>query len=197
VGRRRQGYGRRMTSEPDIIEPDTKDWTWVVERPCDECGFDASSTPASEVAGLLRDNAAAWRPLLDRPAVAERPSPDRWSALEYACHVRDVYRLYDERLALMLTEDDPTFPNWDQDAAAVEDRYGEQDPATVVAEIEAAGAAVADSFDRVPADAWPRTGTRSDGARFTIDTFARYLVHDPIHHLHDVRQGFARLDQRT
>jgi DinB superfamily len=178
------------------IEPDTKDWTWVLERRCDECGFDGSSTAAGEVASLIRDNVTAWRPLVDRSGVAVRPSPDRWSALEYACHVRDVYRLYDERLALMLAEDDPGFANWDQDATAVEDRYGEQDPTTVVADLEAAGAALADRFDRVPADGWQRTGTRSDGARFTIDTFARYLVHDPIHHLHDVRQGFAKLDRQ-
>ena len=28
-------------------------------------------------------------------------------------------------------------------------------------------------------------GRRSDGAAFRIDTFSRYLIHDPIHHLHD------------
>jgi hypothetical protein len=27
---------------------------------------------------------------------------------------------------------------------------------------------------------------RSDGARFTVASFARYMVHDPIHHLYDV-----------
>jgi hypothetical protein len=148
------------------------------------------------VAGLIRDNAASWRPLLDRPGVAERPSPDRWSALEYACHVRDVFRVYDGRLALMLAEDDPTFPNWDQDASAIDDRYGEQDPSTVVDEVEAAGATIADAFDRVADGARGRTGTRSDGAHFTIDTFARYMIHDPVHHIHDVQQGFATLDSR-
>jgi hypothetical protein len=177
------------------IEPDTKDWTWVLDRRCDECGFDASTLAATEVAGLIRENAASWRELLDRPGVTERPSPDRWSALEYACHVRDVYRIYDERLALMLAEDDPSFPNWDQDAAAVDDRYNEQDPADVVAGIEAAGAALADRFDGVPDGGWARTGARSDGAHFTIDTFARYLIHDPVHHVHDVRHGFAALDR--
>ena len=35
-------------------------------------------------------------------------------------------------------------------------------------------------------DEWHRTGARSDGARFTVATFARYFVHDPIHHLYDV-----------
>ena len=46
--------------------------------------------------------------------------------------MRDVFRLFDRRLHLMLDEDDPTFANWDQDETAVADRYGEQDPATVV-----------------------------------------------------------------
>jgi hypothetical protein len=178
------------------IEPDTKDWTWVLECRCPDCGLAASTVDPGEVGTLIRDNVAAWRPLLDRPAVADRPSPDRWSAVEYACHVRDVYQLFRERLELMLAQDDPTFPNWDQDATAVEDRYGEQDPAAVVRDLEAAGERLADSFDQVPASSWGRTGTRSDGARFTIETFARYLIHDPVHHLHDVRQGFAVLDSR-
>lgn len=177
------------------ITPDDKDWTWVLERPCPECGFDASTFPAAEVAAAVRANAAAWRALLAHPAAAQRPSEDRWSALEYGCHVRDVFRRYDQRLALMLTEDDPAFPNWDQDASAVEDRYAEQDPATVADEIEAAGAALADAFDRVEGDQWQRTGTRSDGARFTVDTFARYFVHDPIHHVWDVEQGYAALER--
>ena len=42
-------------------------------------------------------------------------------------------------------------------------------------------------------DAWQRTGTRSDGARFTIESFARYALHDVVHHVHDVEAGFARL----
>ena len=175
------------------IEPDDKDWTWVLERPCPECGFDASTVAPIDVAGLLRENAAEWRALVERSDVTRRPDDATWSALEYACHIRDVFDLYDRRLGWMLTQDDPTFPNWDQDATAVEERYGEQDPAAVVAAIEAAGARLADSFEAVADDAWSRTGTRSDGARFTVATFARYLVHDPIHHVWDVEQGYAAL----
>ncbi len=33
---------------------------------------------------------------------------------------------------------------------------------------------------------WDRTGFRSDGATFTIDTFSRYFIHDVVHHLMDV-----------
>ncbi|HEX4903773.1 MAG TPA: DinB family protein [Acidimicrobiales bacterium] len=168
------------------ITPDDRDWTWVLERPCPECGFDARTADPAGVGDLVRANASAWQRVLARPDVAVRSRPDRWSPLEYACHVRDVFRLYLERLDLMLTQDGPHYPNWDQDETAVRDRYGEQRPATVAVELTRAAAALADRFDEVEGDQWSRTGFRSDGAAFTVESFARYFVHDPIHHLWDV-----------
>jgi hypothetical protein len=38
----------------------------------------------------------------------------------------------------------------------------------------------------VRGDQWQRTGNRSDGKRFTVESFARYMMHDPVHHLWDV-----------
>jgi DinB superfamily len=173
------------------IEPDTKDWTWVVERRCGECGEDASRIEPERVGSLVRDCAVQWRRVLTTaPAVRERPSPDVWSALEYGCHVRDVFRVFDRRVALMLEHDDPQFDSWDQDEAAVTGRYGEQDPETVADELDAAAAAIADRFDTVTGEQWERPGRRGDGSSFTVTTIARYLLHDVVHHLHDVR--FAR-----
>jgi hypothetical protein len=168
------------------IVPDTKDWTWVLDRPCDECGLDTRAVAREDVPGMVRANAAEWTALLAREDVRQRPAPEVWSPLEYGCHVRDVFRRFDERLELMLTTEDPNFPNWDQDATAIADRYDEQDPAMVSGELVTAAARIAARFEQVPADAWQRTGFRSDGARFTVESFARYFVHDPVHHLHDV-----------
>ena len=75
------------------IVPDTKDWTWVLQRPCPECGLDTQAFP--------------------RETIAVR-------------------------------------------------------------------------FEGVSAGQWQRTGRRSDGAQFTVETFARYFIHDPVHHLYDV-----------
>ena len=135
---------------------------------------------------MVRANAAAWQDVLGRPDVRRRPRPDVWSPLEYACHVRDVFRLFDQRLRLMLAEDDPQFANWDQDETAVAERYGEQDPAVVAAELAAAADAIAASFAAVGGDQWERPGRRSDGARVHRRTFGRYFIHDPVHHLRDV-----------
>jgi hypothetical protein len=170
------------------IEPDTKNWTWVLEAQCPECGFDGRAVTFREVPDLLRANAAEWPAELARSDVRDRPDDATWSPLEYGAHVRDVYRKFDERLALMLAEDAPTFENWDQDATAIEDRYDEQDPATVSAELTASAARVADAFAAVRDDQLERTGLRSDGSAFTVDSIARYFLHDPIHHLHDVRR---------
>ncbi len=171
------------------ITPDTKDWTSVLERPCGECGFDAGVLEVGAIPDRLRENAAAWRFILGgRPdeELRRRPSDDRWSDLEYACHVRDVFRMASLRLGRMLDDDDPMFQNWDQDATAVEDRYGEQDPSMVAGELSEAANALADSYAAVPENAWSRPGRRSDGANFTIGSFGRYIVHDPTHHLVDV-----------
>lgn len=170
-----------------MIDPDDKDWTWVLREPCPDCGFDASTCLATEVADLIRGNARAWEALLSEGAIRPgEPGRDRWSGLEYACHVRDVYRRYDERVRLMLEQDDPWYENWDQDVTAVEDRYDEQDPATVVDELVVAAEAMAQRFDGVDAAGWERTGRRGEHDRFTVDTISRYLVHDPIHHVWDV-----------
>jgi len=169
-----------------VITPDTKDWTWVLDRPCPECGFTAAEVGFDDVPGLLRANAASWAPVLERADVTVRPDDHTWSALEYAAHVRDVFRIFSVRLDLMLREDDPQFANWDQDATAVAERYNEQDPATVGHELAEAAASLADAFEAVPVPDRGRVGRRSDGAAFTVTTLGQYLVHDPIHHLHDV-----------
>ena len=171
------------------ITPDTKDWTWVLQRRCPECGYDASATTRPAVPGLIRANAAAWETALRgrNPAdLRTRPREHRWSAVEYGCHVRDVFRIFDRRLMMMLEQDDPMFPNWDQDATAVADRYQEQDPSVVSGQLTESAHRIAGRFAGLTGPQWERPGSRSDGAQFTVDSFARYLIHDPVHHLHDV-----------
>ncbi|MFJ5698830.1 DinB family protein [Arthrobacter sp. NPDC093139] len=168
------------------IIPDEKDWTWVLSRPCSECGFDASTVTPSTVPGSVENMLPRWRAVLRRPAVAERPNDSTWSALEYACHVRDVFNLFDRRLNLMLTDDHAQFENWDQDRTAVENDYAGSDPAVVSAELTAEGQQVAASFAGVKESQWGRTGLRSNGSEFTVLTLAQYFLHDVVHHLADV-----------
>ena len=170
----------------DALEPDTKDWTWVLQRACPACGYDARSVRQAEVKNRVYANASAWGRVLERPDVRDRPDPTTWSPLEYACHVRDVHRVFGERVRMMLAVDDPLFENWDQDAAAVAGSYADQDPAAVADELVERAAAVSTTYGSVVGPQWDRPGRRSNGSEFTIDTLARYHLHDVEHHLHDV-----------
>jgi hypothetical protein len=171
---------------PEPIEPDTKDWTWVLTRPCPDCGFDPAAVHHTQVADRIRSDAADWVTRLGGPRAAERRQPNVWSTLEYGCHVRDVHRIFNDRVQLMLTENEPQFPNWDQDETAIADDYASQNPATVATELFDAAGIVADTYTTVPPDAWARRGLRSNGSEFTVETISIYHLHDIVHHAHDV-----------
>ncbi len=150
----------------------------------------ASQVDPTEVPAALRAEAQAWQDLLcgdrfDDGALRRRPAPDVWSALEYACHVRDVLAVFVERTRRTLVEDDPRFGWWDHDAAAVAERYNDQDPVVVAAAVVVAADELAVTVEAVPPDAWGRSARRGDGASFTLAGLARFVLHESHHHLRD------------
>jgi DinB superfamily len=177
---------RDVNVEPLVPAPDDKDWTLVLDAPCLGCGFDAVAIRTTDVSSLVRGTATAFTIALQRPGARERTQPGVWSVLEYGCHLRDVCGVFDERVRLMLSQDDPLFPNWDQDATALAERYWTQEPAVVTTELAAAAETIARSFDRVDVEQWSRPGRRSNGSVFTVDSLARYFLHELVHHLHDI-----------
>jgi hypothetical protein len=177
------------------IEPETKSWTWVNERPCTECGFDASSTEPRQVPELLVANVADWKRLLSAPnrVVTTRPDDTTWSALEYACHARDVLELLASRFDRLLSEEHPHFEDWHPDRiAAARDYAAESDPEPVVDRIGQHADRVIAHITAMTDEQWQRSGTRADGLVFTAAWLSTYLTHDVIHHVHDVEAALAQ-----
>lgn len=179
------------------IEPDTKDWTWVLDRSCPECGFGPDSVSHENLPDRLAAALEPWPALLANDGCAVRPQPSTWSALEYGAHVREVTQVMRGRLDQILTEDDARFANWDQDRAAVEGHYGAQSPRDVAAGIVAGGRDLVAAFAAVPDDAWEREGVRSNGSRFTAFTLGVYALHDLEHHVWDVTAGVPAEGDRS
>ena len=167
-------------------EPDSKDWTWVLDRPCPDCGFDATAVGRQRLADRLLASTPRWCAALTAADARRRPSPQVWSALEYGAHVRDVHALFARRARLILDRDDPEFENWDQDETAIAARYWLADPTEIAAEIQTEAAGAAAVFAGAADSQWERTGRRSNGSMFTLETLGLYYLHDVEHHLHDV-----------
>ena len=168
------------------IAPDTKDWTWVTSKVCTQCGFDPSQISLAQLPGQIRQQVNLWDEVLAGPVAKQRPDSATWSPLEYGAHVRDVLKVMHERLDLMLAQDNPDLPSWDQDQAARAGRYDQLSPALVADEIDIEAQMLANEYKQVTDAQAQRPGRRSDGSEFTIFTLGLYLLHDLVHHAWDV-----------
>jgi hypothetical protein len=111
-----------------------------------------------------------------------------WSALEYACHVRDVLRVQRERVRLAQTEDRPELTPMGREERVERDRYNEQAPGTVADELTAAAEQLVADLDALDERGWLRTvlynwPTREER---TVEWIAVHTVHELVHHLRDV-----------
>lgn len=172
-----------MTSEPAIPTPDARDWLVVLEQGCDECGW--SPHPPADSVDRLRAAVPAWQDVLARDHVGRRPAETTWSPLEYACHVRDVISVWEERTRAMLAEDNPTFADFDGDRTALAQKYWTADPGAVAEQFAAATAGTVDALEGLSPTQWQRPGQRGDGTPFTVASLALYFSHELAHHLQD------------
>ena len=158
---------------------------------CDECRFDYFGFPQWEIAPRLRALAAEHVVRLEETAPAaylrERPV-EGWSALEYACHVRDVLLSQRTRIQQALVEDQPEFVPMGRDELPALLRYNEQPPAAVAAELTAAADALATLLEGLDDAGWARTGVYGYPTRElrAVDWIGRHTVHELHHHLIDV-----------
>lgn len=163
---------------------------------CEECGFSDEGVTPADVVEALRKFGKRYRAPLTRflpgedgdAVVRTRPAPDVWSALEYTCHVRDVFGWYDERVRASLVEDRPELPGLEPDEAAAQGRYNEQDPVEVADALAASAERLAATFESLPDDGWDRVHLRRGHERSVLFT-ARRAVHEGNHHLLDIGRG--------
>src|SRR3954469_13419215 len=81
TGSRARRLQRGWDNAVMTVVPDTKDWTWVLDRACPECGFVAAAATVHSIAGAVRANAATWEAVLTLDDAAARPAPGVWSPL--------------------------------------------------------------------------------------------------------------------
>lgn len=169
-----------------------RDWTRSQFERCPDCGADASVVADEALGAELLREIASWGRLLaaaDPVAVRQRPAAEVWSALEYACHVRDLLPVMQARMDRAIEEDDPVFDWWDHEAAVVEARYGEQVPVLVVEAMTRNARAFASVLTALESGDWSRPARRRAGEHFTVRGIARFVLHETIHHREDAARS--------
>jgi hypothetical protein len=119
---------------------------------------------------------------LEKEGLTRRPADGKWSILENACHLRDMERVYAERLTKAAHRDRPEFWVPDNDRLAEELRYREADPASVVKEFRRLRADTVTLLRALPHPVWQRTGVHPKRGEETIEQIASHLArHDDAH----------------
>ncbi len=162
---------------------------------CEECGFTYEDHPSNVVVDEISELGAAYRRRLagadgapGREVLADHRWPGIWSALEYACHIRDVLLAQRERLFLALVEDQPSFAPIYRERRAVLARYDAEDPSRVADEIATAASLIAWAFSGLDTAAWARRCIYNfpEPAERSVEWLAQHTLHEGVHHLFDI-----------
>jgi hypothetical protein len=153
--------------------------------------MNAAQVPKESLGPRLLESASAWRAFLsnaDEAHLRTNPEPGVFSPLQYGAHVRDIERVYSDRIELAIVQDNPTFPQFNPDND-VWDLYNKMGAEELADDLEAQARRLATILGHLAEDQWDRTLTRDGGKdgmfTFTVHGQACYAVHESHHHLLD------------
>lgn len=170
---------------------------------CDTCHYVYDAVTAHAVPARLAAFGRRYRDLLcpqSPPSgwdtlLRTRPEADVWSALEYACHIRDVFLVQRERLYLALVEDTPSFSPMYRDHRVTLARYNAQVPAEVTNQITLAAQLIAQAFAALDTVQLARLCVYNypAPAAHSLLWVGQHVIHEGEHHGYDIAAVLARV----
>jgi DinB superfamily len=164
---------------------------------CEQCGFRWSAVSANEIPDRLTFATESFVDVINEagPHGKVRPSPERWSILEYGAHLRDVFISIRERIITASIEDEPTGAPIHRDERVSLGFYKLDSPSDVAGELRATSELFVRTFRALPPDFERRLFTYSPLTPTTVTILwaGAQAVHECEHHLSDVRENLARV----
>jgi hypothetical protein len=110
-----------------------------------------------------------------------------WGAVEIMAFLRDWDVVIDDRLSVMLEEDNPEFEEEDPDLWSIERDYHAEIPDAVLAEFRTGREHLVERLTSLSDEAWSRTGHMPNGSLMTIEDLVAGLVEHDQEHLGRLR----------
>ena len=173
--------------------PEGWQWVRIQDRACPQCGQDPAARPPWELGEVAADSAAGWKEFLraaDDSHLRANPAADVWSPIQYGAHVRDMVRVFGDRILLALREDDPAV-EWFDPGPEGWAWYNRMPVDELIADLDDQVRRFAAIVAERGAGDWDRTARRDGVDRFTVSGLACFAVHEAHHHLLDA-QGRIR-----
>jgi hypothetical protein len=118
----------------------------------------------------------------------------RWSLKELVCHLHRVQDIYiQERLDLMLKEDNPELPTYDPDSDPRFAALAEQPAGETIAAFVENRARLVERLKKLTPEQWHRPGRHPVYAQGDVYSLTEYLAHHEAHHVYQMYQRRALL----
>lgn len=170
---------------------------------CEQCGFNYDTGTLQGTVTLLIRQAADCSMALTKAAagpdpnvVRLRPEPEVWSAIEYACHVRDVLEVQRQRIAQCLAEDRPVYAPMDRTGRVKQQKYEDQDPVEVAAALMRFAREFGAAAKVLQPHQLGKLGLYNYPVRAprTLGWIIRHTAHEIQHHRHDIIGILAQVE---
>lgn len=124
-----------------------------------------------------------------------RPAPGKWCIQEILCHLMDSEIIAVGRMKLIIAQDNPFLPSFDQDKFAANLHYIALDPKIVVVAFgvlrETTGAVLA----MIPDEHWERKGKHEERGETTLEDYLKHMVSHSEKHINqiiEIRKALAQ-----
>jgi uncharacterized damage-inducible protein DinB len=132
------------------------------------------------------------RGLTQEKAAQTKDGPNGWSIVEVVCHLCDFEEIYYERLQLVMAEDCPTVPLYNQEELAVKNDYAHQDLRATLKTLTERRQRLVDWLSTLSAADLQRKGIHPTSGEFDIaGTAINIALHD-INHIEQITHTLDR-----
>ncbi|MEM9039660.1 MAG: DinB family protein [Actinomycetota bacterium] len=154
-----------------------------------DCEYDENgySTATTQIAAASGEAASVLRGA-DIGAARVRPAPGHWSAIEHACHLRDVLAVQRERVLQARRGFGAERIAMGREERVEHDGYNDQEPGDVAIQLEQMSMLLANVFDRLERADWELMVSYAfpDEVRRSLRWLAVHTAHEAVHHAHEI-----------
>lgn len=118
-----------------------------------------------------------------------QPAPGKWSAMEVVCHLRDIERLWADRLVKTAFSEKPAFYMLEVDDLAVKNGYNTQELGPVLREFARLREDNLRLLRALPASQWQRSGIHPKRGEITIERIVEIMTGHDRGHLEQITRA--------
>jgi len=123
-----------------------------------------------------------------------RPSPEKWSAHEHACHLAEVHPMFFSRLDLMLSENNPIIKPYFPDKDDEPDLLLKTDLDEALERFAIDRKNLVGKLKELSSEDWKRTANHEEYAHYSVFIMFRHLaLHDYLH-IYRIEESLLKKD---